>query len=573
MSTWKSAGKVRITPMGVWDSTIPYEVLDCVNSADGLTYYIAKQDVPAGTLLTNTTYWAKMVDVTSSLENKVVRTDIVQSNLSSSEKATARDNIDAPNVNKTFVANRSALTDSDNADNIWLPGSYPKPGAVEVTGLPTQNSGMLYVFTYSDNTIYQIYQTGVGNIYYRKVGGTWLNIKDEINNQVSEYTTNAIGEYAYSAKRNANYTEELTWESGTYNVVNGNTLSDSLYIRTTNDISINSISSITIYHALDSVIQDEVNITPTISINAFLYHGNNYVERLTGSIKSVGLKSYYTFNVHDKYGEVRLSFKRNFASYSVTPSTENETPLPTDIRIVLTPTIESRLSGKALIGLGDSLIYGQGLSASQRAYCTWLAILRDKYNMTTYNYGVAGTSIAHHEGEENPAMVLRIDDIITTHTSQNIDYFVIEGGANDLDPNDVTNSTPLGNLSRDNLDNTTFYGALNIIVNKIKAKWERAKILLMTNYDRKSRGTTAVNDETYVNAMIEFAKFRGLPVFDNYHDLGVSIKDGGLSSDPTATGQDKYVAHWFFGKAESQHLTVDAFEWVAPIYARKLESI
>ena len=64
MSTWKTAGKVRMTPKGAWSNSTPYEVLDLVSSPDLKIFYIAKQDVPADTALTNTTYWDEVVDIT-----------------------------------------------------------------------------------------------------------------------------------------------------------------------------------------------------------------------------------------------------------------------------------------------------------------------------------------------------------------------------------------------------------------------------------------------------------------------------------------------------------------------------
>ena len=48
-------GKVAIVAKGTWSSSATYEVLDAVSYNNGL--YLAKQDVPANTAPTNTTYW------------------------------------------------------------------------------------------------------------------------------------------------------------------------------------------------------------------------------------------------------------------------------------------------------------------------------------------------------------------------------------------------------------------------------------------------------------------------------------------------------------------------------------
>ena len=53
-------GKVGIVMKGAWNSSATYEVLDAVSYNNGT--YIAKQDVPANTAPTNTTYWQVALD-------------------------------------------------------------------------------------------------------------------------------------------------------------------------------------------------------------------------------------------------------------------------------------------------------------------------------------------------------------------------------------------------------------------------------------------------------------------------------------------------------------------------------
>ena len=63
-------GKVGIVMKGAWSSSQTYEVLDSVSYQGGL--YIAKQNVPANTAPTNTTYWQPAVD-TSYLESNFAK--------------------------------------------------------------------------------------------------------------------------------------------------------------------------------------------------------------------------------------------------------------------------------------------------------------------------------------------------------------------------------------------------------------------------------------------------------------------------------------------------------------------
>lgn len=62
---WSNIGRVSPCPKGVWSSSTAYQRLDIVTNADKTKGYIAKKDVPAGTALTNATYWLPILDVSS----------------------------------------------------------------------------------------------------------------------------------------------------------------------------------------------------------------------------------------------------------------------------------------------------------------------------------------------------------------------------------------------------------------------------------------------------------------------------------------------------------------------------
>lgn len=56
-------GRVRPAHVGTWSSGVAYTALEMVNDSEGKLTYIARKDVPAGTMLTNTNYWAVVLDV------------------------------------------------------------------------------------------------------------------------------------------------------------------------------------------------------------------------------------------------------------------------------------------------------------------------------------------------------------------------------------------------------------------------------------------------------------------------------------------------------------------------------
>lgn len=58
-------GRIRPTFRGAWSSYTAYDALDVVSNADGSIVYSALKTVPSGTPLTNTAYWAVLLDVSS----------------------------------------------------------------------------------------------------------------------------------------------------------------------------------------------------------------------------------------------------------------------------------------------------------------------------------------------------------------------------------------------------------------------------------------------------------------------------------------------------------------------------
>lgn len=67
-------GKVGMRTRGSWNSSATYEVLDIVTYNN--TLYIAKQNVPANTLPTNTTYWEQAINLPSAISDFAVKSSI-----------------------------------------------------------------------------------------------------------------------------------------------------------------------------------------------------------------------------------------------------------------------------------------------------------------------------------------------------------------------------------------------------------------------------------------------------------------------------------------------------------------
>ena len=112
----------------------------------------------------------------------------------------------------------------------------------------------------------------------------------------------------------------------------------------------------------------------------------------------------------------------------------------------------------------------------------------------------------------------------------------------------------------------TFAGALNVLLEGVTARYPRARLLLMTNYQRwpKANGL-GLTELAYVDAMLEVAALWALPCFDNYRGCGLSFQnpaqlawiDEGLS----------------LGLPENRHFSEAAYRWLLPRYEALLEAL
>lgn len=210
------------------------------------------------------------------------------------------------------------------------------------------------------------------------------------------------------------------------------------------------------------------------------------------------------------------------------------------------------LHGKTLVALGDSLFHGN-------KYCrgkTWLELLAAKHEMTLYNYGQNGNTVAYQELEvqKAPPMCIRYADM-----ADNADYVVVIGGANDKRLH-----VPIG--EDDSTDISTFCGALNTLIAGLTAKYPKAKILFMTNYNRwPSKNKLGLSDIDYVLAMERVCKRCALPCFNNYYNSGISFQN-----PAQLAWIDEGVVH---GEQPNHHFSAEAYAWLLPKYEALLAAL
>lgn len=213
--------------------------------------------------------------------------------------------------------------------------------------------------------------------------------------------------------------------------------------------------------------------------------------------------------------------------------------------------MEDILYGKTLVALGDSLFHGNKLGNE----ATWINKLGKKHNMTVYNYGVNGNTVAVQDEEtKTPPMCVRYADM-----ADGADYVVVLGGANDKRLH-----VPIG--KDDDTDPHTFKGALNVLILGISEKYPRAKVLFMTNYNRwPTVNKLGISDLAYVIAMEEVCRKYAIPCFNNYYNSGISFQN---------PAHKPWVDEGLvLGIGENRHFSDEAYDWLLPKYEALLMSL
>ena len=182
---------------------------------------------------------------------------------------------------------------------------------------------------------------------------------------------------------------------------------------------------------------------------------------------------------------------------------------------------------KAFCALGDSVTQDG----------KWIPYVNKEFQFETItNCGIGGTRVSG-EGSTAFWQDTRINTIPTTS-----DFITVMGGTND-----GAAIVPIGDISRDNCDTTTFVGAYNVLISKILYKFnssgegyyqdidysnitrvsttKQINILIITcGFCGNSTyaGADFSRMENLANACIEIGKLWSIPVADIYHNTGIN---------------------------------------------------
>lgn len=216
--------------------------------------------------------------------------------------------------------------------------------------------------------------------------------------------------------------------------------------------------------------------------------------------------------------------------------------------------IPSSFNGKWL-AMGDSITYGQNLSAAEYATKSYTAIANKTLKMDLRNIGYPGAAMTKRNSLDNYSFIELSKGVYNSLTLDFNDYDVltVAYGTNDYGFNSGT-GVPLG-TDVNSIDETTFYGAMNVgIQNILSGKVTsnpKLKIVFILPIFRTSADTASppINAnghslQNYRDAIIAVCKKWKIPHIDAYNGLGMNslnhtvFMDDGLH--PIEAGHRRY---------------------------------
>lgn len=200
----------------------------------------------------------------------------------------------------------------------------------------------------------------------------------------------------------------------------------------------------------------------------------------------------------------------------------------------ITITTPIDLSDKTYLAFGDSITFGADYTKSySQMENPYPELVANELNLKSYyNYGVSGATLA-----TNTLGLGCISNYITSY-STSYDIISVMGGVNDYNRN-----LPLGTI--DDKNNSTIYGALNVIASSLTTKFSSSYIFFITPYkaiisDRHylTNNTQGYNLRDVANAVKDVANKYNLPVLDLFNDGQYELEMYNSNSDGIHPSQE-----------------------------------
>ena len=226
--------------------------------------------------------------------------------------------------------------------------------------------------------------------------------------------------------------------------------------------------------------------------------------------------------------------------------------------------LQNPLYKKSALFMGDSICWAGDRTATDKVGRGWAGRIGAYNNMTVYNYGVSGARISKDVGSNGGRHCMSefIDTVYATVDS--VDYVILEGGTNDAD---YLRDAPdrLGTFDETDFggeyDNTTFYGALDMLFHKATTYYPNAKIgYIVAQQMGKAYDDSAVRRRQYFEYAMQVCKKWSIP-FINLWDEGqitpnlLVYYDSTLSKDENEAQGKAYL--------DAQHLTAKGYDIIS----------
>lgn len=171
----------------------------------------------------------------------------------------------------------------------------------------------------------------------------------------------------------------------------------------------------------------------------------------------------------------------------------------------------SNWDNKKLTTFGDSNVDNE----------CWQPYLISKYNFSHTNCGVGGSTVS--DNTNGMCTDERVNAIPT-----DTDLLIFLGGTNDWGKN-----VPLGEKTLNNTDTSTFYGALNVMFNKIVARVPKARLFALgtgvamlliheSSWADGKHNTLGLTTKDYNDAVGEVASWYGIPFGNVFSNSGIN---------------------------------------------------
>ena len=158
---------------------------------------------------------------------------------------------------------------------------------------------------------------------------------------------------------------------------------------------------------------------------------------------------------------------------------------------------------------GNSGIQSDAYDVETQSYKTWAWWIAKRNSMTLVNLATSGQTMA-----KTDSIYAHFSEDIYSQIPEDADYIIIRLGINDTYSHE---NVPIGTI--DDTENTTFYGAWNVVMPLIIQNHPYAKIGIIVSNGITGKG--GVSDAAYAEAIRAVAVKYGIPYLDM--DMGEQV--------------------------------------------------